>query len=59
MPLREALHPGRQQMITTVAVLSFFESVFSEDQARREKGAVLLRESLALDFEEASVRSSN
>ena len=58
MPLREALHPGRQQMITTVAVLSFFESVFSEDQARREEGAVLLRESLALDFEEASVRSS-
>jgi len=45
-------------MITTVAVLSFFESVFSEDQARREEGAALLRESLALDFEEASVRSS-
>ncbi|MFT4886707.1 MAG: putative dienelactone hydrolase [Pseudohongiellaceae bacterium] len=58
MPLREALHPGRQQMITTVAVLSFFESIFSEDQARREEGAVLLRESLALDFEEVSVRSS-
>lgn len=58
MPLREALHPGRQQMITTVAVLSFFESVFSEDPARREQSATLLRQSLALDFEEASVQSS-
>lgn len=58
MPLREALHPGRQHMITTVAVLSFFESVFAEDPARREQGATLLRQTLPLDFEEASVRSS-
>jgi hypothetical protein len=58
MPLREASHPGRQHMITTVAVLSFFESVFSEDQIRLEEGASILRQFLALDFEEASVRSS-
>lgn len=58
MPLREALHPGRQHMITSVAVLSFFESVFSEDATRREQGAAVLRQSLANDFEEASVRSS-
>ena len=58
MPLREASHPGRQHMITRVAVLSFFESVFSEDQTRLEEGASVLRQSLALDFEEASVRSS-
>lgn len=59
MPLRDASHPGRQHMITTVAVMSFFESVFSSDGERREQAGNALRQSLAVDFEEAEVTSSD
>ncbi|MFK7865102.1 MAG: alpha/beta hydrolase family protein [Pseudohongiellaceae bacterium] len=58
MPLRDASHPGRQHMITTVAVMSFFESTFSQDNQRRQNAAQTLRRSLAMDFEEANVVSS-
>lgn len=58
MPLRDASHPGRQHMITTVAVMSFFESVFSPDNQRREEAGRTLRQSLESDFEEAEVTSS-
>lgn len=58
MPLREASHPGRQHMITTVAVLSFFESIFSDEPTRRAEAAAVLRSALAADFEEASFRTS-
>lgn len=58
MPLREALHPGRQHMITTVAVLSFFESVFADSSESREMAALVLRESLAMDFKEAGFSTS-
>ena len=49
-----ALHPGRQQMITEIATLSFFESVFSMDPVRREQARTQLTEHLAADFSEAS-----
>ena len=49
-----ALHPGRQQMITEIATLSFFESVFSMDPTRREQARTQLTEHLAADFSEAS-----
>lgn len=54
--LRDASHPGRQQMITQVAVLAFFEAAFSTDSARRSEAATVLSESLAQDFSEATVR---
>lgn len=58
MPLREASHPGRQHMITNIAVLSFFESVFSSDSTRRTEASVQLTQALASDFEEASFTQS-
>lgn len=51
--LDPALHPGRQQMITQVAVLSFFESVFSSDAERRAQAQEVLEQHLAQDFAEA------
>ncbi|MEX2469881.1 MAG: hypothetical protein WD396_09010, partial [Pseudohongiellaceae bacterium] len=54
--LQPALHPGRQQMITQVAIVSFFESVFSPDGEQRELAAATLTEALAADFAEARVR---
>jgi dienelactone hydrolase len=58
MPLREASHPGRQHMITELAVLSFFESVFAIDQARRAEAATELASALQEDFEEAAFTDS-
>jgi len=52
--LDPALHPGRQHMITQVAVLSFFESVFSPDSGRRNQAQEVLTRHLAEDFAEAS-----
>ncbi|CAN0507828.1 unnamed protein product, partial [Discosporangium mesarthrocarpum] len=52
--LDPALHPGRQQMITQVAVLSFFESVFNPDPARRDQAREVLTRHLPQDFAEAS-----
>lgn len=56
-PLPESLHPGRQHMITKVALLSFFESVFAGEAGQRAAAAAVLRDSLANDFVEASVSS--
>lgn len=58
MPLRKASHPGRQHMITQLAVLGFFESVFSDDPARRSEAAALLSQSLSKDFEEVTFSDS-
>ncbi len=58
MPLREASHPGRQHMITQLAVLSFFESVFATDPARRSEAATLLNQALANDFAEVTLTES-
>ena len=53
-PLPPAIHPGRQQMITVVAVRSFFESVFAEQMETRQAATMQLRQHLGHDFPEAS-----
>lgn len=52
----EAMHPGRQNMIAQIAVVSFFESVFNPDPAIRASAREELEQSLAVDFVEASYR---
>ncbi len=54
LPPQEASHPGRQQMITEIGVLAFFESVFGSNEDERSAAAEQLRISLAEDFSEAS-----
>ncbi len=55
-PLGEPMHPGRQQMITQVAVVSFFASQFAEPAEARKAARAVLNEDLARDFPEVSVR---
>jgi len=50
----EAIHPGRQRMITQIAVLSFFESVFNTDETRRAAAQQQLSQGLAADFDEVT-----
>lgn len=50
----EAVHPGVQHFITEVAALSFFESVFAQDAARRREAREALQVHLQQDFEAAS-----
>lgn len=54
----EAVHPGRQRMITQIAALSFFESVFNDSRTRREEAWRELTQHLAADFPEAAYRGS-
>jgi len=54
LPLAKAAHPARQQMITQVGVLSFFESVFAEDEATRKAAYEQLSRFTSEDFAEAS-----
>lgn len=56
LPPADAAHPGRQQMITQVGVLSFFESVFAEEASAREAAHQQLATAIAADFAEASFR---
>jgi hypothetical protein len=56
MPAGEPAHPGRQQMITTVAVLSFFESVFAARPEDRLEARIQLADHLSQDFAEAVFR---
>jgi len=53
LPDEEPAHPGRQQMITTIAVLSFFESVFAGQAAERLEARSQLAAYLERDFVEA------
>lgn len=53
--LGTALHPGRQQMITQVAVVSFFESYFAATPEARRAAREHLHEGIAVDFREATV----
>jgi predicted dienelactone hydrolase len=46
-PLPEAMNILRQQMITSVVVSSFFESIFAPDASRRDAAQAFLSESLA------------
>ena len=54
LPPAEAAHPGRQQMITQIGVLSFFESIFAEQASVREAAHQQLTMAIAADFAEAS-----
>ena len=54
-PDEKALHPGEQHMITSVAAVAFFESVFSSASATREAASRALRDELAGDFNAANV----
>ncbi len=54
MPPPDAIHPGRQLMITRIAITSFFESVFAEDPARRQQAWEQLSAHLPADFAEIS-----
>lgn len=54
-PLGEAIHPGRQQMITQIAVVSFFASQFADSAGARQAARSLLNEGIAADFPEVSV----
>ena len=49
-----AAHPGRQQMITQLGTLSFFQAQFATDPAVRSEARQQLSTALARDFEEAS-----
>ena len=51
---KEAIHPGRQHMITKLGVLGFFESVFGSSAQRRNDARELLLTHLPGDFDEAS-----
>jgi len=55
-PVEAAIHPGRQQMINQVAIVSFFESEFSPDAQRRQQARQTLQESIAEDFEEVRLQ---
>lgn len=52
MPAEKALHPGRQHMVTSIAVLSFFEFVFNEDPAKRQAAYEQLSSALPADMTE-------
>jgi len=54
----EALHPGRQQMVTRLAATAFLEGVFATDPAARERAKTFLAETLASDFGEARYEPS-
>ncbi len=54
LPPKSAIHPGRQHMITKVAVLSFFESLFNPDEETRRSALQQLTEFISIDFAEAS-----
>jgi hypothetical protein len=53
---REALNPLRQHMLAKVATISFFESVFSNSPAEREKAKEFLANSLAKENDDVYVR---
>jgi len=56
-PLPEAMHPGRQHMLTLLGVTAFLQSIFAHKKAERESAEQHLRVGLARDFPEASFKS--
>lgn len=48
----EALRPGRQHMLTTLAVHAFFESHFAEEAEGRERHATFLSQTFPAELEE-------
>ena len=57
--MREAIHPGRQLMITRIAVLAFFQSILAKDPATRAEAAEILRVHLPQDFPEVRYTTGN
>jgi predicted dienelactone hydrolase len=53
-PLPLSIHPGRQQMMTQIAVLSFFQSAFASAASLRSEAHKMLEQGIANDFFEAS-----
>ena len=54
IPLPLSIHPGRQQMITQIAVLSFFQAAFAPVASVRSEAQKMLAQGIAGDFSEAS-----
>ena len=59
MPSEKALHPARQQMVTSIAALSFFEFVFNEDPAKRQAAYEQLSNDLPTDMSEAKFTTAS
>ncbi|MFT7205825.1 MAG: dienelactone hydrolase [Pseudohongiellaceae bacterium] len=59
MPSEKALHPARQQMVTSIAALSFFEFVFNEDPAKRQAAYEQLSNALPADMSEAKFTTAS
>ena len=59
MPSEKALHPARQQMVTSIAALSFFEFVFNEDPAKRQAAYEQLSNALPTDMSEAKFTTAS
>lgn len=55
-PLPESIHPGRQHMMTQIAVTTFFQAQFAHDEDVRKDALKALNEGIAADFTEASFR---
>ena len=53
-PMQSSINPGRQQMITAVAILSFFESNFAQDSDVAENARLQLTQATSADFAEVS-----
>ena len=58
MPIEKALHPARQQMVTSIAALPFFEFVFNKDPAKRQAAYEKLSNTLPADMSEAKQSSA-
>jgi predicted dienelactone hydrolase len=56
--LPKGLNPARQHQLTKMAVLSFFESLFSKDSVRRDAMKKYLSSAIAEENTDASVRLS-
>jgi len=57
-PLPEAMNILRQQMITSVVVSSFFQSVFAPEAAQREAAQAFLSKSLAAELSDVDYLSA-
>jgi hypothetical protein len=58
MSIEKALHPARQQMVTSIAALPFFEFVFNKDPAKRQAAYEKLSNTLPADMSEAKQSSA-
>ena len=54
---QRAAAPGRQLMITTLALRAFFDRAFERDTAKLDPSVQFLNEGIARDFEEASYQA--